>query len=201
MEVETISIVSVGAEFPRPARLLRYNSRMRNTVAAGFYSALFVALGVFTLSRPAAGADGQKVDFSGSYVLTAIKGGVKMNKGAQHLLRVSQTAGEVEIVTTTGAKQTTNRCSLDGAALPYTTEGGLKGTCSTKFKGKALILETDETSRGNGVAVKIHTKQTWTLSQDRSTLTLRSEVSNPGSGLGDFQVIEPWSEIYSRAKP
>jgi hypothetical protein len=74
------------------------------------------------------------------------------------------------------------------------------GTCAAHFKGKALVLEVQVTSHPtpNGPSVQMHTREQWTLSSDRKTLNSHTDVDFPNSGLGGFQVIEPWSETYAR---
>src|ERR1700690_588803 len=93
----------------------------------------------------AVGAD--KPDLSGSYSLTGAKGDFKVNQGAPWFLRVVQTDIDIEITKIADGKATTNRFKLDGTEAPYTSESGVKGISMGRFKGKALILETEVTVR------------------------------------------------------
>jgi hypothetical protein len=144
------------------------------------------------------GAD--KPDFSGSYTLTGTKGRSKTKRATASLLQVVQTGVEIEVSRTFDGKAYLNRFKLDGTEAEYRSEGGVQGTSTARFKGKALIIDTQVTTRpqANGPAVQIHTKEQWTLSSDSKTLTIRSDVDFPNSGLGGFQIVEPWSEIYTR---
>ena len=156
------------------------------------------AVAIVTIATAQA-ADAATPDFSGSYRLTGAKGAFKVNKSAPWLLRVMQTGADIEITRVAEGKTTTTRCKLDSTASPYTTEGGAKGTCKGQLKGKTIILETDVTSQTpNSPSVQMRTKQQWTLSSDRKTLTIRNDVELPKSDLGGFQIIRPWSEIYTR---
>jgi len=145
-------------------------------------------------------ADTAKLDLSGAYILIDAKGSFKMNKASSWVLEVVQTDAAIKITKTIDGKATTNTFKLDGTEAPYTSEGDVKGTCTARFKGKALMLDTQTTThpQANGPEVQIHTREKWTLSSDLKTLTIRSDVDFPKSGLGGFQVIEPWSEIYTR---
>lgn len=146
----------------------------------------------------AAGTD--RPDFSGSYTLTGTKGASKTKRATASLLQVIQTGAEIEVSRTFDGKAYLNRLKLDGTEGEYRSEGGAQGTSTARFKGKALIIDTQVTTRpqANGPAVQIHTRERWTLSSDLRTLIIRSDVDFPNSGLGGFQVIEPWSEIYTR---
>lgn len=148
-------------------------------------------------------ADVAKPDFSGVYTLTGAKGSFKMNKASRWIMEVVQTDIDVRITKTIDGRATTNRFLLDGTEAPFTSEGNAKGACSARFKGRALMLDTQVTTspQRNGPDVQIHTKEQWTLSSDLKTLTLRSDVDFPKSGLGGFQLVEPWSEIYTRSQP
>lgn len=144
--------------------------------------------------------DPTKPDFSGSYTLTGTKRSAAMNKASQTVLQVVQRRDEIAVTKTIEGKPLTNRFKLDGNEAPYVTEGGVMGTCAAHFKGKALVLEVQVTSHPtpNGPSVQMHTREQWTLSSDRKTLNSHTDVDFPNSGLGGFQVIEPWSETYAR---
>jgi hypothetical protein len=147
--------------------------------------------------------DRSKPDFSGSYALTGSKGSVKTNKAAKTVLQVVQTGTEILITKTSDGKAATHRFKLDGSEGPYVTEGGAKGIGTARFKGKTLVVEFQVANRpaANGPNVQIHTREQWTLSSDIKTLTIHSDVDFPNSGLGGMQIIEPWSEIYTRDRP
>jgi hypothetical protein len=145
-------------------------------------------------------ADNAKIDFSGAYTLTGAKGSFKMNKSSTWLLDVVQSGAEINVTKTTDGKTTANRFMLDDTEAPYVSEDGVKGTCTARWKGRTLVIDINVTSRPQrgGPEVRMHTREQWTLSPDLKTLTIRSDVDFPNSGLGGFQVVEPWSEIYAR---
>jgi hypothetical protein len=147
-------------------------------------------------------ADNAKLDFSGAYTLSGAKGSFKIDKASSWLLDVVQNEAEIKITKTLAGKATTNRFMLDGTEVPYVSEGGVRGTCTAKWKGKTLIIDTSIATRPQrgGPEVRIHTREQWTLSSDLKTVTIRSDVDFPNSGLGGFQVVEPWSEIYTRSR-
>jgi hypothetical protein len=177
---------------------------MKSNIGAAFRTKMLVfttlSIAVFTGVGRASDA---KLDFSGSYTLTGGKGAFNMKKGSTWLLQVVQSDGAITVTKTIDGKATTNQFKLDGTEAPYTSSGGVKGTCLARFKGKTLVLDFRAITRPqpNGPDVQIHTKEQWTLSPNLKTLTVRSDVDFPNSGLGGFQVIEPWSEIYTRNLP
>jgi hypothetical protein len=144
--------------------------------------------------------DNAKTDFSGAYTLTGAKGSFKMNKSSSWLLDVVQAEAEINITKTRDGKATANRFMLDGTEAPYVSSGGVKGTCTARWKGKTLVIDTNVAPRPQrgGPGVQIHTREQWTLSPDLKILTIRSDVDFPNSGLDGFQVVYPWSEIYTR---
>lgn len=159
---------------------------------------LFLALG----SVISYAGEGDKPDFTGSFSLSAVKGALKITKADPWLLRIAQTDQDIEITKMADGKSTTNRFKLDGTESPYTTESGVKGVSKARIKGKTLIVETLVIvhPKSNGPAVQTHTKEQWKLSSDLKTLTIRNEVDFPNSGLGGLQLVEPWSEVYTRER-
>jgi hypothetical protein len=141
-------------------------------------------------------------DFSGSYALTNSKHPSKGKPGAVQTLRVIQTESSVEITKTIDGVQNANKFPLDGSDGPYVSPGGVKGAGRAQFKGKTLVLETLVFARPqlNAPEVQIHTKERWNLSSDSKKLTIRTDVDFPNSQLHDlgFQLIEPWTETYTR---
>jgi hypothetical protein len=159
---------------------------------------LIILVAVPIVLLEAAGAD--KPDFSGSYTLTSIKGGSKTKKPGNSTLQVSQTDTTIEVTRISDGNSIMNRFKLDGTETQYRSEGGAQGSGTARFKGKILTIDTQVATgpQANGPAVQIHTKEQWTLSADLKTLTIRTDVEFPNSGIGGFQLIEPWSEIYTR---
>jgi hypothetical protein len=158
---------------------------------------IFAVLGPIPSIRA---ADNAKLDFSGAYTLTGAKGSLKIDKASIWILDVVQSGAEIKITKTIDGKATTNRFMLDGSEALYVSEGGVKGTCTARWKGKTLIIDTNIATRPQrgGPEVRTHTREQWTLSSDLKTVTIRSDVDFPDSGLGGFQIVEPWSEIYTR---
>jgi hypothetical protein len=143
------------------------------------------------------GAD--KIDFSGSYTLTASKGALKL-RGKVWTLKVKQTESAIEVTRVMDGHQNVNNVPLDGSTGVYVSPGGPTGTCKAQLKAKSLVLETLLVSRPqpSGPVVRLHTKERWELSSDSKTLTIRSEIDSPQSLLEGIQIVEPWSEIYTR---
>jgi hypothetical protein len=140
-------------------------------------------------------------DFSGSYTLTKSKGGSKAKTGGTITLRVSQTESAVEITKTINGVPNANKFPLDGSDGPYVSSGGVKGAGRAQFKGETLVLETLVIVRpqANAPEVRIHTKERWNLSADSKKLTIRTDVDFPNSPLdGGIQLLEPWTETYTR---
>ena len=136
-------------------------------------------------------------DFSGAYTLTASKGSMKFEKGNVKTLSVAQTETSIEVTESEGGRRTTNSYPLNGKESAYVSPGSVKGTCKGRFKKNYLILESVATThpQANGPAVQIHTKQKWELSPDLKTLNIHVDVDSPQSPIN---VVEPWTEIYTR---
>jgi hypothetical protein len=139
-------------------------------------------------------------DFSGSYTISGGKGSFKFKKGMSQSLQVNQTAVALEITKTVNGTAIANRLPLDGSVGAYNSQGGPKGECTARFKGKSLVVDYVVTThpQPNGPPVQIHTRERWELSSDAKTLTIRTDVDFTNSPLKDFQLVEPWSEIYTR---
>jgi hypothetical protein len=142
----------------------------------------------------------EKPDFTGSYTLTGTKGSVKVEKGSSWMLKAIQGDTEIEITKIIDGKPDNYKARLDGTEAVYTSPGGVKGTCTARLKGKALMLQTLVSSRpqSGGPLVQIRTRERWTLSPDGKTLTIRNEVDSPTLALPGFQLEEPWTELYTR---
>jgi hypothetical protein len=171
---------------------------MTRKIACSVFSLLLAAL--LGLKSTAVAAD--KRDFSGLYMLKEKTKQPKPEKGEAWTLRVTQTATAVEVTRVMDSHQNVNKFPLDGSEGPYVSPGGPTGTCKAQLKSKYLILDTFVTShpQPNGPAVQMHTRERWELSSDSKTLKIRTDVDFPQfSGiLNGFQVVEPWSEIYTR---
>jgi hypothetical protein len=172
---------------------------MNGKRSSGFTRLLILAAIPIFISD-AAGTD--KPDFSGTYSKNSVKGALKAEKPASSVLQVAQTDTAFEVTKVIDGKASMNRFKLDGAETPYRAENGALGVATARLKGKTLMIDMQVTTRpqANGPAVQIHTKERWTLSSDLTTLTIRCDVDFPNSGLGGFQVVEPWSEVYTRSQ-
>lgn len=146
------------------------------------------------------GSSANSQDFSGSYALTGGKGDFDAKKAKGWTLHVVQTASTVEVSKVTAGSENKNMFPLDGTAGPCVSSGGVAGTYKGQLKGKELTLESLFTPRagGSSPSVAILTKERWQLSSDLRTLTIRFDVDSPNSPVAGFQVIRPWSEIYTR---
>ncbi len=145
-------------------------------------------------------AEANKPDFSGSYILTGSKGAFSMEKGEVWTLQVSQTESSLQVKRVRDGRENTNEFPLNGSEGRYPSAGGPTGSCKARWKGKDLVLDSLVIThpQDNGPAVQLHTKERWELSLDLKTLTIRSDVDFPGSPVYGFQLIQPWSEIYTR---
>jgi len=155
---------------------------------------------VVVLFASSASVAADRTDFSGTYTLRGGKGASKLNKRDSSTLRVIQTEATIEIAKAVEGKQNVNRFQLDGSEGEYNNSGGQKGVGKARFKGKTLVLDTLVTARPlpAGPDIQIHTRERWELSSDSKTLTIRSDVDFPNSLVPDFQLIQPWSEVYTR---
>jgi hypothetical protein len=149
---------------------------------------LCLAAATFAADRP---------NFSGAYTQTGSKGSTRFEKGNATTLNVVQTEMSIEVTESEGGRRATNSYPLGGQEGAFVSPGGAKGTCKGQFKKNYLILESVATShpQANGPAVQIHTKQKWELSPDLKTLSVRFDVDSPQSPIN---VVEPWTEIYTR---
>lgn len=123
-----------------------------------------------------------------------------MKKGEIWTLQVSQTESAIEVTRVMDGHQNMYKCPLNSGEGKYPSPDGTAGTCKAHLKGRSLVLETLVTThpQPNGPTVQVHTIARWELSSDLKTLTIKSDVDFPGSPLNDFQLVEPWTEIYTR---
>ncbi len=146
------------------------------------------------LNSEASGAE--KPDFSGSYAITGVKGGSKSKAPGGSAVQVTQTDTAIEVTKVIDGRSSMNRFKLDGTESPYRSEGGAQGSATARLKGKTLTIDTQVVTRpqANGPAVQIHKKEEWNLSSDFQTLTIRTDVDFPNSGLGGLQLMDPLRE-------
>jgi hypothetical protein len=118
-------------------------------------------------------------DFSGDYAAQAKKNSKSTVPSAA--LRVVQTETAIEVTRLAGEKPVTNRFPLDGSEADYTTETGVRGKCKAQLKNDTLVLESFVVSRpdANGHSVRFHTIEQWRLSDDKKTLTVKTEIKLP----------------------
>ena len=171
------------------------SARMRTQAGKVFVFVAFVVAFVAALA-PAA----PKAEFSGTY--TAQKKNAKANVPPT-LLRVEQSESAVEVTRVENERELTNRFPLDGTEGNYTTATGLHGKSKAQFKNDALVLENFVASPpdASGRSLRFHTTETWKLSGDAKSLTIKTEVESP-----DFppEVAaaafpnNPWTETYHR---
>ena len=143
-----------------------------------------------------------KFDFSGSYTLKKTSGAAKPGKSEVWILRVNQSESAIEVTRELNGRHYVNKFPLDGSEGKYVSPGGPTGTCKAQLKSKSLILDSFVTThpQPNGPAVQMHTRERWDLSSDSNTLKIHTDVNFPqfSGTLNDFQVVEPWTEIYIR---
>lgn len=161
---------------------------------------IFVTFFAALLAVSTTTADANKPDFSGSYTLKHGKKAPKGEREGAWTLQVRQTESAIQVTRGIDGHQNTNEFPLNGGEGRYVSPGGPTGTCKARWKGTALVLDSLIIAhpQTDGPAVQIHTKERWTLSSDLQTLTIRSDVDFPGSPVNNFQLVEPWTETYSR---
>jgi hypothetical protein len=160
---------------------------------------LFLVLAAVASRPDLAGAG--RTDFSGAYTLKASKAASKILKRGSWTLRVVQGDPSIEIsILKDGKLYDYYDAKLDGTQASYKSPGGPSGICRAQFKGGSLVLDTLVTTRppGGSLLVQMHTRERWTLSSDGRTLTIRRDVDVPSEPLNGLQVVEPWSETYTR---
>jgi hypothetical protein len=160
---------------------------MKRPIRAAVFLFLLFAAGISAADKP---------DFSGSYTLTGVSG-PRYEKGTIQKLRVVQTGTSIEVTQTISGNPNVNTYPFSDKEGVYVSPGGAKGTCKAQSKKNELILESVVTTRPDVTSpiVQIHTKQKWQLSRDLKTLTIRNTVDSPQSAIN---IIEPWTEIYTR---
>ena len=138
--------------------------------------------------------------FSGSYTLKKTSGAAR--PGRDSVLRVTQSESAIAVTRELNGRQYVNNFRLDGSEGKYVSPGGATGTCKAQRKSKSLILDSFVTThpQPDGPAVEMHTRERWELSKDSTTLKIHTDVNFPqfSGTLSGFQVVEPWTEIYTR---
>jgi hypothetical protein len=138
-------------------------------------------------------------DFSGSYTLTMKKHTNNSEKDVP-TMRVVEDSTFIEVTRTVAGHQLSNVYPLTGSPGRFVSEGGQVGTCRASFKGNELILESFvNVSPQRGLpAMQVHTREKWELSRDMKTIKIRTNVEFPGSPLGAFSPVDPWTDVYAR---
>jgi len=167
------------------------------SIVKRFVCSIFVTFFAALLAVSPTTVKANKPDFSGSYTLTGSKGAFK---GKVWTLQVSQTESAIRVTRVMDGHENTNNIPLDGSEGRYVSPGGPIGTCKARLKGKNLVLDSLVMThpQTNGPTVQVHTIERWELSSDSKTLTIRSDVDFPGSPVYGFQLVEPWTETYTR---
>jgi hypothetical protein len=171
---------------------------MTKKIARAAHYLVFAVL----LGAVAGAVAADKVDFSGSYTLKKTTEISKQEKGVVRTLHLSQSETAIEVTRVQDGHSYVNTFPLDGSTGKYVSPGGPTGTCKGEFKSKSLILDSYVTARArpDSPALEMHTRERWELSSDSKTLKIRTDVEFPQltSTLNGFQVIEPWTETYTR---
>jgi hypothetical protein len=123
---------------------------------------------------------GSGQDFSGTYTAQPSSA-----SKTDDTLIVVQSKDAVEITRREQGKTRTNRCPFSGSG-PYTSSGGIPGTCTAKIKGGSILVD----SIVNTANASLHTREQWQLSKNLKTLTIRSrsdapDLPNVSAALGD----------------
>ena len=168
----------------------------RKIVCSALISILGLSLGL-TASTVAA----DKLDFTGSYILTKRIPDDKSATKAVATLFVHQDGSAIEVTRVVNGQKSSNRFPLDGKEGPFVGLSGDQGTCKAEFQSKRLILESLVLMHPtNAPAAQLRTKERWELSSDSKTLKIRYEVDSPQYEqiLKNVQVIPPWTDVYTR---
>jgi hypothetical protein len=140
-----------------------------------------------------------RADYSGTY--TAQQKAGKAASPNPVVIHVTQT-DTIEIIRTEGEKSVTNRLSWDGSEADYTSPTGKRGKGWVQFKEDDLLIEwVVVSSNGDSKPIRLHTKERWSLSSDKHTLTIKSEVDSadiPPAVMAAALPNNPWTVTYQR---
>ena len=126
-------------------------------------------------------------DFSGTFLLTSLKGENAAKKLPKILLKVIQNGNSMEVAETfDDGKTITTKYFLDGRESRNFTSG-VPTSDKTEAKGKTLVIRSSY-RLANGVPVG--ETQKWELSVDSKTLKIRRQTQFEGMSALDFTMDE-----------
>jgi len=129
-------------------------------------------------------------DFSGTFVLTSLKGENTAKRLPKILLKVIQNGNSMEVAETfDDGKTTTTKYFLDGRESKNFTSGDLPTSDKTEVKGKTLVIRSSY-RLANGVSVR--ETQKWELSVDSQKLKIRGQTQFEGMSAMDFTMDEAY---------
>jgi hypothetical protein len=129
-------------------------------------------------------------DFSGTFVLTSLKGENAAKKLPKILLKVIQHANSMEVVETfDDGKTVTTKYFLDGRESENRTSGSVLTTDKAEAKDRTLVIRSSY-RLANGVPVR--ETQKWQLSADTKTLKIRRQTQFEGMSAIDFTMYEAY---------
>jgi hypothetical protein len=129
-------------------------------------------------------------EFSGTFVLTSLKGENSAKKPPKILLKVIQDGNSMEVAETFDDRKTvTSKYFLDGRESKNFTSGGVPTTDKAETKGKTLVIRSSY-RLANGVPVR--ETQKWELSADSKTLKIRRQTQFEGMSVMDFTMDEAY---------
>lgn len=147
-----------------------------------------VKIGIVAIALIAAMAFAATPDFSGSYTLTDVKGSPSKVPVTGKLV-VKQDKSSLEVMETKGADQSSNTYSLKGKETKYTSPGNRAGTAKASLNKQELTIEQIIPS-ADGKPTHFRRRETWGLSEDRKTLTIRTEVFTANSPIGSIRLLD-----------
>jgi hypothetical protein len=147
----------------------------------GMCCLLFLAIGSMAQEIP---------DFSGTFVLTSLKGDHVAKTVPKTLWKVVQNTDSLEIVQTfEDGKTLASKYFLDGRESKNLTSGGVPTIDKIEIKGKTFVIRSS-CRMLNGVPV--HETQRWELSADSKTLKVRTQMQFEGMSVLDDTINETY---------
>jgi hypothetical protein len=158
-------------------------------LATGFVSAATIV---------SAAAQTEHTDFSGAYKLKSVKGEDKPDRDDTWTVQITQSESEIKIVTTLNGHPSTEVFPLNGSESKCRNADGDDAKCTVSWNGKTLTLETIYTAHPteNSPDVEMHNRERLELSNDRKTLTIRTDQK--ARRYPYLQISEPATETYTR---
>jgi hypothetical protein len=128
--------------------------------------------------------------FSGTYVMTALKGQRAPKTLPRNTMKVTQSSGSLEVVEFFGEGKTfARKFALNGEESKNLTSGGVPTSDRVEIKGKTLVIRS---SYRLPAGVTIFETEKWDLSGDTKTLKIRHQTQFDGMPALDDTINETY---------